>query len=153
VSVYGHRLAELGGYDDNNPVTADVQCKLTEILQDLQLVQPDPLVLTGLGLGAEQLAATAAAKAGVPYMAVLAFPGQEKAWPQARRVAYEQLLAGATATITLSAQTPAGKPEVGPGHRPAQWLDGDPLPHRDRGVGRTERVTRRPGPSSPAAHP
>jgi uncharacterized phage-like protein YoqJ len=113
VAVFGHRLAELGGYDDDNPVTADVQSKLTEILRDLQLAYPDPLVLTGLGLGAEQLAATTAVTAGVPYLAVLAFPGQETAWPHARRAAYEQLLAGAAATITLSARTPAGKPEAG----------------------------------------
>ena len=107
------RLAELGGYDDDNPITADVQSKLTDILQDLELAEPDLRVLTGLGLGAEQLAATAAAGAGVPYMAVLSFPGQETAWPQARRAAYGQLLAGAAATLTLSAQTPAGGPEVG----------------------------------------
>ena len=46
-------------------------------------------------------------------MAVLAFPGQETAWPHALRAGYQQLLAGATATITLSAQTPAAKPEAG----------------------------------------
>jgi hypothetical protein len=46
VAVFGHRLAELGGYDDdNNPVTVDVQSKVTEILQDLQLAHPDPLVI------------------------------------------------------------------------------------------------------------
>ena len=40
-------------------------------------------VLTGLGLGAEQLAAVAAVEAGVPFYAVLPYPEPESVWPAA----------------------------------------------------------------------
>jgi uncharacterized phage-like protein YoqJ len=112
VVVFGHRPDQLGGYDDN-PVTAGVLRKLTEILAGLKVVQPDVVVLTGLGLGTEQLAAEAATAAAVPYVAVLAFPGQEKVWPTARRTTYQRLLQGAASTISLSNKEPATRAEAG----------------------------------------
>jgi ribonuclease HI/uncharacterized phage-like protein YoqJ len=112
VVVFGHRPAELGGYD-SNPVAAQVQRRLTDILTGLQTVHPSIVMLTGLGLGTEQLAAEAAAAAGVPYIAVLPFPNQEKIWPDARRAAYQQLVAGAADTLTLSSKQPASRQEAG----------------------------------------
>jgi ribonuclease HI/uncharacterized phage-like protein YoqJ len=112
VVVFGHRPDSLGGYGDN-PVAAAVTRQLTAILEGLHAVQPDLVVLTGLGLGAEQLAAEAAIAAGVPYVAVLAFPNQEKVWPSTRRAAYQRLVQGAVSTVTLSSKEPSTPPEAG----------------------------------------
>ena len=135
VAVFGHRLAELGGYDDNNPS----HCRRpVQAHRDPRPTAgpPGPAGTDRPRLGAEQLAATAVAEQ-VWDMAKLAFPGQETAWPHA-----------------LLSRLPAAagrghrhhhpvRPEV---HRPpnprraapsaAQRLGRDPLPHRDRGLGR-----------------
>jgi ribonuclease HI/uncharacterized phage-like protein YoqJ len=105
VLVLGHRPPQLGGYDDN-PVAAHVRRKLTEILAGLAEVHPELVVLTGLGLGAEQLGAEAAAAAGVSYVGVLAFPDPDEVWPRARRAAFRELVDGAESTVTLSTDKP-----------------------------------------------
>ena len=64
---------------------------MIEILQGLADVHRDMVVLTGLGLGAEQLGAEAAAAAGVPYIAVLPFPDPDKVWPAASRATFRLL--------------------------------------------------------------
>ncbi len=74
---------------------------------------PDILVLTGLGLGAEQLAAEAAATAGVPYTAALAYPDPERVWPASTQERYRRLLAGAAAGVTLSKKQPRSKQDAG----------------------------------------
>ena len=112
VIVLGHRPPELGGYGDN-PVAAGVRRKLAEILTGLQAVQTDLVVLTGLGLGAEQLGAEAAIQAGVPYVAVLAFPNPDNVWPAASRAAYRRLVASAASTITVSNAKPPSKQAAG----------------------------------------
>jgi ribonuclease HI len=104
VIVLGHRPPQLGGYDEN-PVAGRVRTKLTEVLAGLAAVHPDLVVLTGLGLGAEQLGAEAAAAAKVAYVGVLAFPDQDSVWPQARRAAYRRLVAAADDTIMLGVPT------------------------------------------------
>ena len=122
VAILGHRPPDLGGYGDN-PVAAAVRRRLTEVLVGLRAIHPDLVVLTGLGLGAEQLGAAAAAAARVGYVAVLAFPNQEAVWPQASKDAYRSLLAGAAATITLSNKTPATKQAAGAAiGRRTEWL-------------------------------
>jgi ribonuclease HI/uncharacterized phage-like protein YoqJ len=112
VAITGHRPPELGGYDAN-PVADRVRTKLVEILAATAEVRPELVVLTGLGLGAEQLGAEAAAAAGVPYVAVLAFPGQESVWPEARRRRYQELLAGAGSQVVVQAKAPATKAQAG----------------------------------------
>ncbi|MDQ3305090.1 MAG: SLOG family protein [Actinomycetota bacterium] len=112
VAVTGHRPPELGGYDPN-PVALRVRTKLVEILAATAEIQADLVVLTGLGLGAEQLGAEAAAEAGVPYVAVLAFPGQDERWPQTSRCRYRELLAGAAGQVVVAAKVPATKGQAG----------------------------------------
>ncbi|MDQ3353559.1 MAG: hypothetical protein M3507_03570 [Actinomycetota bacterium] len=90
-----------------------VRTKLVEILAATAEIQADLVVLTGLGLGAEQLGAEAAAEAGVPYVAVLAFPGQDERWPQASRRRYRELLAGAAGQVVVAAKVPATKGQAG----------------------------------------
>ncbi len=112
VVVVGHRPPALGGYDPN-PVAERVRTKLVEILAGTLTIQPDLVVLTGLGLGAEQLGAEAAGEAGVPYVAVLAFPGQESVWPESSRRRYRELLAGTRSQVVIQAKAPTTKAQAG----------------------------------------
>ena len=113
VVALGLRPPALGGYDPTNPVAAAVRRKLKEALTGWLAIHPDVVVLTGLGLGAEQLVAEAATQAGVPYVAVLAYPDQESAWPGPTQLRYRRLLSGAAANFTLSNKQPRSKQEAG----------------------------------------
>ena len=146
VAVTGHRPPELGGYDAN-PVATSVHAKLAEVLAAKRQLHPDLVVLTGLGLGAEQLAAEAAAEAGVPYVAVLPYPDPDSQWPEGSRRHYRRLLDGARSTVVLQAKAPATRPLAGAAlRRRDAWLarhahqaiavwDGE-----DPGVGRSVRA-------------
>ena len=112
VAVAGHRPPELGGYDDN-PVSGRVRAKLEEILDATRTIQPDLVVITGLGLGAEQLGAEAAVAAEVPFVAVLAFPGQELVWPAAVQRRYRELLARSASQVVLQPTSPASRAQAG----------------------------------------
>ncbi len=112
VVVAGHRPPELGGYG-TNPVADKVRTKLAEILAAKASMHPDITVLTGLGLGAEQLGAEAAATAGVPYVAVLAFPEPDKLWPEESKRRFQALLEGAARQVVVTGKAPATKPAAG----------------------------------------
>ena len=112
VAVIGHKPPELGGYDAN-PTADAVRAKLAEVLAAKRQVEPDLVVLTGLGLGSEQLAAEAAADAGVPYVAVLPFPDPDSQWPSASRNAFRSLVEGAQSTVFLQTKPPATKQLAG----------------------------------------
>ncbi|MCU1426715.1 MAG: Ribonuclease [Actinomycetia bacterium] len=112
VVVLGHRPPELGGYGDN-AIAAGVRRKVAEILTGLRVVHPDLVVLTGLGLGAEQLGAEAAAAAGVPYVAVLPFPNPDAVWPAASRAIFQRLADGARDTLVLATTKPTSKQTAG----------------------------------------
>jgi ribonuclease HI len=122
VVVLGHRPPQLGGYGEN-PIAAGVLRRLTETLAGLLVVHPDLVVLTGLGLGAEQLAAEAAQAAGVPYVAVLPFPDPDAVWPAESRVRFRRLVDGARDTIVRSPERPASKQAAGMAiGRRDEWL-------------------------------
>jgi len=110
--VTGLKPPQLGGYADN-PVAQGVLRRMTEILGAKQQLHADLTVLTGLGLGAEQLGAEAAARAGVPYVAVLAFPGVDEVWPAASRRHFAKLVEQARDAITLQLDKPATKQAAG----------------------------------------
>ncbi|HEX2046870.1 MAG TPA: SLOG family protein [Acidimicrobiales bacterium] len=112
IAVTGHRPPDLGGYEAN-PVADGVRTKLAEVLAAKREVDPDLVVLTGLGLGAEQLGAEAAAEAGVPYVAVLPYPDPDSQWPQASRRRYRELLDGARSAVVLQAKAPASRQQAG----------------------------------------
>ena len=122
VAVSGHRPAGLGGFDAN-PIADGVRRKLSEVLAAKAAMDHDLVVLTGLGLGTEQLAAEAATEAGVPYVAVLPFPEPDAPWPAASRARYRALLDRADATVVLDPKTPTTKQRAGAaiGRRDA-WL-------------------------------
>jgi ribonuclease HI/uncharacterized phage-like protein YoqJ len=110
--VTGLRPPELGGYDDN-PVADRVRTQLTEILAAKREMHDDLVVLTGLGLGAEQLGAEAAAAAGVPYVVVLPYPDPDAVWPTAGRARYAQLLAVAREQVLLQSRRPETRQAAG----------------------------------------
>jgi ribonuclease HI len=110
--VGGLRPPELGGYDDN-PVADGVRRRLVEILRAKAELHPDLLVLTGLGLGAEQLGAEAAAEAGVPYVAALPFPDPDEVWPEASRARFRTLRDGAASVVTHQSRKPTSRQQAG----------------------------------------
>jgi ribonuclease HI/uncharacterized phage-like protein YoqJ len=112
VVVLGHRPPALGGYDDN-PVAASARDRMTEILRGMVRVHPDLVVLTGLGLGAEQLGAQAAVEAGVPYVAVLPFPDPDRVWPAPSRATFRLLADAAHDVVVLAAKAPESKQAAG----------------------------------------
>ncbi|HVE92839.1 MAG TPA: ribonuclease H [Actinomycetota bacterium] len=112
VVVGGHRPPDIGGYGDN-PVADRITKRLAEILTAKREVHPDLKVLTGLGLGAEQLGAEAAWRSGVPYVAVVAYPGQESVWPSVSQVSFRRLLDGASGSIVLQAKIPETRQKAG----------------------------------------
>jgi hypothetical protein len=146
LAVVGHKPPELGGYAAN-PVAEGVRAKLAEILAAKRTVAPDLVLLTGLGLGAEQLAAQAAADAGVPYVAVFPYPEPDSQWPAASRAAFKALVDGAQSTVVLSTKAPATKALAGAALR---WRDAWLARHahealavwdgKEAGVGRAVRA-------------
>ena len=112
MAVFGHRPPELGGYEEN-PVAAGVRDRLAEILAAKKEMHPDLWLLTGLLLGAEQLAAEAARKAGVPYVAVQPYPAPESQWPSSSRDRYADLIRHAGAAVLLERTAPDSKQKFG----------------------------------------
>jgi len=144
----GLRPPGLGGYGANE-VADGVRRRLGEVLTAKKELHPDLVVLSGMGLGAEQLAVEAALDAGIPYVAVLAFAGQDSPWPSAVREHFRRLLDKAHAQVLLQATTPDTRQGVaGAMSRRDTWLarhaqeaivvwDGS-----DPAVGRTVRMLR-----------
>jgi uncharacterized phage-like protein YoqJ len=112
VAVFGHRPPELGGYGEN-PVAAGVRDRLAEILAAKKQLHPELWMLTGLLLGSEQLAAEAARKAGVPYVAVQPYPAPESQWPSSSKDHYAELIRHADAAVLLERAVPDSKQKFG----------------------------------------
>jgi uncharacterized phage-like protein YoqJ len=110
--VVGLKPPQLGGYDDNF-VTEEVRRKLAEVLAAKRQMHPDAVVLSGLGLGAEQLGAEAAVEAGVPFVAVLPYPDPDDVWPPASRERFRSLLAKAEAEVLMQPRKPENKQKAG----------------------------------------
>ena len=106
--VFGPAQADLGGYGET-PLTTALRRRLAEILEAKAEVDPDLVVLTGLKLGTEQLAAEAAQEAGVPYVAVQPFPDPDARWPADTRTAYADLV-GRARDVELLQRKPVDSP-------------------------------------------
>jgi ribonuclease HI/uncharacterized phage-like protein YoqJ len=111
VAIVGHRPPELGGYGDND-IAESVRSRLAAILAVKKVLHPDLVVLTGLGLGAEQLGAEAAVAADVPFVAVLPFPEQDTVWSAPLQRRYRELLERAADVETVTATKPASRTAV-----------------------------------------
>ena len=112
VWVTGLQPPQLGGYAPN-PIANAVRGQLTDILSAKKQLDPDLVVLTGLRLGAETLAAEAAVQAGVDYVAILPFPDPETKWPRPAQDHFAQLVAGATAVVRLEKKVPVDNRAAG----------------------------------------
>ncbi len=118
----GLRPTELGGWQEN-PTAARVRSKLAEIFSAKQLMYPGLTVATGLGLGAELLAAEAARSVGVPYIAVLPFPGVDRRWPEASRRRFRRLSDGAREVVIVGEREPRSKEQFAKAMRKRDdWL-------------------------------
>ena len=106
VAVFGHRPPELGGYDDN-PIADAVRARLGEILAARRALDPELVVVSGLRLGAEQLAAEAALELGIPVVAVLPHPDPDAKWPPASRRRFAELCEASAEVVTLEQKVPA----------------------------------------------
>ncbi len=105
VVVLGLQPTGMGGYDENDTM-ADVRRRLAEVLAAKRSLDPDVVVLTGLRLGAETLAAEAAGGEGVPYVAVLPYPDPDSKWPPESRRRFTELAATAQTTVLLERKVP-----------------------------------------------
>jgi len=112
VLITGAQPPELGGYEAN-AIADDVRRRLAEILTAKAQLAPGLVVLTGLRLGAETLAAEAAAEAELPYVAVLPFPDPDGKWPSEARRRFRELQAEATAVVRLEKKVPGDNKAAG----------------------------------------
>jgi len=122
VLVVGHRPPELGGYGETL-MAAAVRSRLEAVISAKAVLHDDLVVVTGLNLGTETLAAEAAAAAKVPYVVVLAHPGQDGPWPSESKRRFSRLLDNAHEVVTLQRQTPETKQKIGGSYRRRDgWL-------------------------------
>ncbi len=117
IAVTGHQPSEIGGFadDPSDPPVGHVAIrdKLTEILAAKKTVELDLIVLTGLRLGVETLAAEAALAAGVPFAAILPFPDPDANWPGAARRRFAELCTAADAVVRLERKAPESVQRAG----------------------------------------
>jgi ribonuclease HI len=106
--VFGAAPPELGGWEANT-VAADVRRRLAELLAAKAQLHPDLVVLTGLRLGAEMLAAEAALDAGVPYVAILPYPEPDRPWSAENRKRFAELVEAARSVVTLEKKRPESR--------------------------------------------
>lgn len=111
IVVVGHRPPEIGGYG-SNPTADGLRRHLTEILKAKASMFDEVLVLTGLQLGSETLAAEAAIEAGVGFIAVLAFPDPSARWPKPAQRHFDDLVDQAHDVIVLDKAVPASAAQV-----------------------------------------
>ncbi len=112
IAAFGAQPPALGGYIDN-PVSDDVKRRLGEIFAAKQELDPDLVVLTGLRLGAETLAAQAALDVGVPFVAVLPFPEPDSKWPNQTRQRFAELKTSSHAVVLLEKVAPPTAQKAG----------------------------------------
>ena len=106
----GHRLV-VGG--DRSFGETGYAAKVREILAAKASMHDDLVVLSGMGLGAEQVGAEIAVALGVPLVTVLAYPDQDSRWPQATRERFRSLLDAAADRVVLQSRAPGTKQQAG----------------------------------------
>jgi ribonuclease HI len=106
-AIEGHSVAVVGHGPELGEHAPEVRDRLTRYLREQASEFDDLVVVTGLRRGAEQLAAEAAARTGLPYVVVLPFPAPEEAWPEDDRRRFASLRDAAREVRTLDARSPA----------------------------------------------
>lgn len=98
ITFLGHRLQDLGGFEDN-PLHQSIKNKIKEII-DLHS-KDKIIILTGLNIGIEMWAAEIARECEVPYHVYVPFADPHSKWPFPSRKTYSDLLKHAKKRITL----------------------------------------------------
>lgn len=106
--VVGHTPDRLGGWEAN-PIADAVRAQLVEVIGAMASMEPSLKVLTGVRPGAELLAAEAAIRADVPYVAVVAFPDQDRNLSTASRARYADLVGRAHEVVALERKRPSDR--------------------------------------------
>lgn len=113
----GHLLAVLGMTPDAlggwgpNEVADGVRAKLRDLIAGHAALTADLRVVTGVRPGAEQLGAEAAIAADVPYVAVLAFPDQDRNLKPEAKARFRDLVSRAAEVVQLERKSPADADE------------------------------------------
>jgi ribonuclease HI/uncharacterized phage-like protein YoqJ len=115
----GHRLVVQGarppkGSIGFEPEVADpLRRQLSEIIAAKAEIEPDLVVMTGLRLGVEQLAAEAAIEAGVAFVAILPYPEPDRVWSAPLRARFAELSHAARGSVTLEKKQPTSRADAG----------------------------------------
>ncbi len=115
----GHRLVVMGARPPKGsvalePTVADpLRRQMSEIIAAKAEIESELVVLTGLRLGVEQLAAEAATEAGVPFVAILPYPEPERVWSAPLRERFAELSEAARGSVTLEKKQPATRADAG----------------------------------------
>jgi len=112
VVVTGVRPPGLGGYEPNL-TWESVRTRIADALAFLATEHDDLVVISGMGLGAEQLGAEAAIDAGIAFVAVPAHRGFDDVWPAAAKERYRTLVDQAIAEVVFEDRTPTSKQMAG----------------------------------------
>lgn len=88
IAVTGHRPDKLGGYGSVTPEVEWVARHIKHTLKGLNT----KLLLTGMALGTDQIAALMAWHNGIPFAACVPFVGQEATWSEPAQGKYRELL-------------------------------------------------------------
>ena len=91
----GHRPVKLDGYSTTAQVTL-----VRFFTEYLQTINTD-VVLSGMALGVDMAAATAACAVGIKFIAVVPFRSQSAVWPPRDRLLYNLLLERAAETVIV----------------------------------------------------
>lgn len=110
--VVGHRPPEMGGYGDTREAEA-VRRRLVDVIAAKRSLHPDLVVLTGMNLGAETLAAEAADEVAVPFIPVLAYPNYDAVWTPDSQEHFRRLTSAAERVITLQKKAPENRQRAG----------------------------------------
>lgn len=103
--VGGLRAEDLGGYEET--LTASrVRETLESIIRAKHQMHPDLMIVSGLDLGTETIAAEVALDLGIPLVAVQPFPGIGSRWPAPARERMQRLLDKAATVQVISRITP-----------------------------------------------
>jgi uncharacterized phage-like protein YoqJ len=88
ITITGHRPPKLGGYDLNNEENLFISYRTHLALKRLK----PSIVISGMALGADQMAVVECLRLGIPYIVCLPFLGQESMWPLKAQNLYHKLL-------------------------------------------------------------
>lgn len=102
--MVGQRAPEVAG-----PIAERVRSNLIDLLLGVRDLRPDLVVVTGLREGTERLAAEAAIRADVPYVAVLPFPDAHLRAAASDRARVADLLGRAREVVTLEKKVPTDR--------------------------------------------